>query len=62
MTSSKWSPAMGRAIGLAWMPAGNARNGARLVIRLGVGVSGATTTGIVHLRPFYDPDGARLRG
>ncbi|MBI4220470.1 MAG: (2Fe-2S)-binding protein [Chloroflexi bacterium] len=61
VTSCKWSPALRKAVGLAWVPASNAVPGAELVIRLGVGTDGKTTRGRVHPEPFYDAPGARLR-
>ncbi|MBI2469109.1 MAG: (2Fe-2S)-binding protein [Candidatus Rokubacteria bacterium] len=57
VTSAKWSPHLGRAIGLAWLPAEAAREGAAFDVR----VDGATRRATVVTRPFYDPDGARLR-
>ncbi len=61
VTSCKWSPTLGKAIGMGWVPAAQAAEDRQLVIRLGVGTSGLTTTGKVRTKPFYDPDGARLR-
>jgi sarcosine oxidase subunit alpha len=61
VTSCKWSATLGRAIGMAWLPSGVAQEGQRFTVRLGVGTAGTTTTGIVRLKSFYDPDGARLR-
>jgi sarcosine oxidase subunit alpha len=61
VTSCKRSEVVGRAIGLAWVPADCAADGSPLTIRLGVGKDGATTSATVRVRPFYDPDGARLR-
>jgi hypothetical protein len=46
---------------MAWLPSGVAQEGQRFTVRLGVGTAGTTTTGIVRLKSFYDPDGARLR-
>lgn len=57
VTSAKWSPHLGRAIGLAWLPPEAAREGAAFDVR----VDGATRRATVVTRPFYDPDGARLR-
>ncbi|MBI4306311.1 MAG: (2Fe-2S)-binding protein [Chloroflexi bacterium] len=61
VTSCKWSPTLGKAIGLAWVPAAQATSGAELTIRLGTGTEGKVTRGRVHTQPFYDPAGARLR-
>ncbi len=61
VTSCKWSPTLNKAIGMCWVPAEDAVNGRELTIRLGVGTDGKTTTGKVQTRPFYDPEGARLR-
>lgn len=61
VTSCKWSPTLRRAIGLAWVRAQDSTEGAALTIRLGTGTDGASTPGKVQLRPFYDPDGVRLR-
>jgi sarcosine oxidase subunit alpha len=61
VTSCKWSPVLGRAVGLGWVPARHATDGTKLTIRLGVGTRGTATEGIVRVAPFYDPDGARLR-
>jgi sarcosine oxidase subunit alpha len=57
VTSAKWSAYLGRAIGMAWLPAGLARDGATFDVR----VNGSTRPATVVVRPFYDPDGARLR-
>ncbi|HWC31742.1 MAG TPA: aminomethyltransferase family protein, partial [Actinomycetota bacterium] len=57
VTSARWSPELERAIGLAWVPADLAAEGSELTIRMDGGVEKAR----VRLRPFFDPDGARLR-
>ncbi len=57
VTSSRWSPELGQAIGMAWVPPDLAREGAVLEIKVGNRLKRAT----VRLRPFYDPDGERLR-
>jgi sarcosine oxidase subunit alpha len=57
VTSVKWSPYLRRAIGMAWLPVDVAREGERFLVR----VDGTTRTATVVTRPFYDPDGARLR-
>lgn len=62
VTSCKLSPGLQRAIGLAWVNPEHATEGSALSIRLGEGTSGTTTAARVHLAPFHDPEGARLRG
>jgi sarcosine oxidase subunit alpha len=61
VTSAKWSPTLGRPIGLAWLPADDAADGTEIIVRLGVGRGGETTPAVVRTRPFYDPAGERLR-
>jgi sarcosine oxidase subunit alpha len=58
VTSAKWSPLLRKGIGLAWLPAERAREGATFEVRVD---GGATRTGTVRLQPFYDPAGARQR-
>jgi sarcosine oxidase subunit alpha len=55
--SSRWSDAAGAFIGLAWVPLAMAAEGSRLDIHSGT----SRVVARVHLKPFYDPDGARLR-
>jgi sarcosine oxidase subunit alpha len=57
VTSSRLSPTLGKGIGLAWVPAGLAREGAEIRIR----VDGEDLPAEVTMQPFYDPDGVRLR-
>ncbi len=57
VTSARWSPELRRVIGLAWVPPGLAAEGSELAIRMDGGVEKAR----VRLRPFFDPDGSRLR-
>ena len=57
VTSAKWSAYLGRAIGMAWLPDGLARDGAAFEVR----VNGGTRPATVVTRPFHDPEGARLR-
>jgi sarcosine oxidase, subunit alpha len=57
VTSSRWSDELQKAIGLAWVPAALAEEGTRLELRIDGGLQPAA----VRLRPFFDPDGARLR-
>jgi len=57
VTSSKWSPHLRRAIGMAWLPPERACAGATFQVR----VDGSTRTATVVTKAFYDPDGSRLR-
>src|SRR5262249_54685410 len=57
ITSARWSDAVGRAIGMAWVPPELADEDARLDIRVDKTVERAR----VRLQPFYDPEGKRLR-
>ena len=57
VTSSRWSERLDRAVGLAWLPPELAREDAEFEIR----VDGRLEPARVRLRPFYDPDGERLR-
>jgi sarcosine oxidase subunit alpha len=57
ITSSRWSEQTGKTIGLAWVPSDLADEGSAFDIRVGDGTARAT----VRLKPFYDPEGARLR-
>jgi sarcosine oxidase, subunit alpha len=57
VTSSRWSPELGRVIGMAWVPADLARDGAELTVKMNGGFEKAR----VRLRPFFDPEGGRLR-
>jgi sarcosine oxidase subunit alpha len=57
VTSSRWSAHLGKAIGLAWVPAQLARHGATFDVRVEGGSCPAQVVG----RPFWDPDGKRLR-
>src|SRR5205085_2944597 len=58
VTSSRWSEELGRAIGLAWLPPELAQEDTAFEIR----VDGRLEPARVRLRPFFDPDGERLRG
>jgi glycine cleavage system aminomethyltransferase T len=58
VTSARRSAAVGRVIGLAYVPAANARDDASFEIDMGDGRRAAAT---VHLEPFFDPAGERLR-
>jgi sarcosine oxidase subunit alpha len=57
VTSARWSDAVGRSIGMAWVPAALAAEGATIEIKVGERLERAT----VRLKPFYDPEGERLR-
>ena len=57
MTSARWSDRLGKAIGMAWVPARLAEEAAAIEIR----VDGRLEQASVRLRPFYDPEGERLR-
>jgi len=55
--SSRWSETAQAIIGLAWVPLAMAQEGTRLDFRS----NGTHVMARVHMKPFYDPDGARLR-
>jgi sarcosine oxidase subunit alpha len=57
VTSSRWSPQLRQAIGMAWVPAGLAADGTEITISDG----GHRHSAAVVTRPFYDPDGEVLR-
>jgi sarcosine oxidase subunit alpha len=57
VTSARRSAAAGATVGLAWVPAGWANEGTEFEIQFGA----SHAPGRVVLRPFYDPDGERLR-
>jgi sarcosine oxidase subunit alpha len=57
VTSARYSPTLGRAIGLGWVPLEKAHAGARIQIR----TAGTLTVASVVSAPFYDPAGERLR-
>ena len=57
VTSARRSAELGTSIGLAWVPPELAREDSRLEIR----VDGRLEPARVRLRPFFDPDGERLR-
>ncbi|MDQ3127182.1 MAG: (2Fe-2S)-binding protein, partial [Chloroflexota bacterium] len=61
VTSSKWSPTLGKAIGLAWLPAEDAVDERAITVRLGTGREGSTAPAVVRSTPFYDPAGERVR-
>jgi sarcosine oxidase subunit alpha len=57
ITSSRWSPELRKVIGMAWVPAQLAREGESFLVTVDDGFERAT----VRLRPFFDPEGERLR-
>jgi sarcosine oxidase subunit alpha len=57
VTSSRWSPQLEKVIGMAWVPAALATDGAAITISDNRTQSQAE----VVTRPFYDPDGEVLR-
>ena len=58
VTSVRRSAVSGRVIGLAYVPAALDSDGDAFEIDLG---AGRRASGTVHLGPFYDPDGDRMR-
>jgi sarcosine oxidase subunit alpha len=57
VTSARYSPVNGKAVGLAWVPAAVASEGAGIDVR----VKGQLVKARVTEQAFYDPEGARLR-
>jgi sarcosine oxidase subunit alpha len=57
VTSARLSPQLGRAIGMAWVRPEFAHEDAEIEIKVDGGVQKAR----VRLRPFFDPDGERLK-
>jgi len=57
VTSAKRSPLLGRTIGMAWVPPNLATEGTTFQIKS----AGQIAEGRVVVRPFYDPDGERLK-
>jgi sarcosine oxidase, subunit alpha len=57
VTSARYSQQLGRVIGMAWVPAALAKDGARIVIS----DEDKRVEGEVQTKPFYDPDGEILR-
>jgi len=57
VTSSRFSPRLGQVIGMAWVPAPLAGDGAEITIA----DNGRTLAATVTTTPFYDPEGTRLR-
>src|SRR5256885_1102404 len=58
VTSARYSPRLGRAIGIAWVKADRSEEGTEFAIS---SPSGSLIPAIVTHRPFHDPDGERLR-
>ena len=57
VTSARRSPTTGKGFGLAWVPVDLAEEGRRISVLIDQKPAPAQVT----LRPFYDPDGERLR-
>jgi sarcosine oxidase subunit alpha len=57
VTSSRRSPQLGKVIGMAWVPAALADDGAAITIS----DAGATYAATVTTSPFFDPEGEVLR-
>ena len=57
VTSARYSPQLGKVIGLAWVPAALAKDGAGVTIS----DNGTKLAAEVVTKPFYDPDGEVLR-
>ncbi|HEX5194901.1 MAG TPA: 2Fe-2S iron-sulfur cluster-binding protein [Solirubrobacteraceae bacterium] len=57
VTSSRHSPVLDRTIGMAWVPAALAHDGAKITIS----DEGRRLAAEIQTRPFYDPDGEVLR-
>jgi sarcosine oxidase subunit alpha len=57
ITSARWSPELRKVIGMAWVPPELARDGAEFFVTIDGGFDKAH----VHLTPFFDPQGERLR-
>jgi sarcosine oxidase subunit alpha len=57
VTSSRYSPQVGKVIGLAWVPRDLATDDAQIEIS----DKGATFAATVQTKPFYDPEGEVLR-
>ena len=58
VTSARFSPLLKRAIGMAWVPAALADDGASITLA----DDGRRLSATVRTAPFYDPDQERLRG
>ena len=58
ITSSRFSRRLGKAIGIAWLPVEQSEEGTAIRIS---DPKGSTIPATVTHKPFYDPDGERLR-
>jgi sarcosine oxidase subunit alpha len=58
VTSSRFSPTLGRSLGLAWVPAARSAPGTQFLIR---SEDGSDMPAQIVSLPFYDPDGKRLK-
>ena len=58
VTSARFSPRLGRAIGIAWVKADRSDEGETISISA---PDGSIIPAVVTHRPFHDPDGERLR-
>ncbi len=58
VTSAKWSPYLGKTIGMAWMTTGPFDTGTPIVIRHD---NDRQVVATLQAKPFYDPEGVRLR-
>jgi glycine cleavage system aminomethyltransferase T len=57
VTSARFSPALRKSIGLAWVPASDGAEGTRIRIQL----NGRAVPARVVSLPFYDPAGTRMK-
>jgi glycine cleavage system aminomethyltransferase T len=57
ITSARFSPHLKKYVGLAWVPLEHARAGSEF----GFHVDGAVHPAVVVDKPFYDPEGQRLK-
>ncbi|MEO8291160.1 MAG: 2Fe-2S iron-sulfur cluster-binding protein [Gaiellaceae bacterium] len=57
VTSARWSPELRQVIGMAWVPPELAHDGAQFFVT----IDGGFDKAYVRTRPFFDPDGNRLR-
>jgi sarcosine oxidase subunit alpha len=57
VTSSRYSPSQKAGIGLAWVKTSQAQEGTYIDVRMNGGLVKAKVT----MKPFYDPEGVRLR-
>ena len=58
VTSARFSPKLGRTIGMAWVPAELASDGTAITLA----DEGSRISARVETAPFYDPDQELLRG